>query len=231
MDFKKLLGANINTQLAIHDKKQKDLAAFLGVKDNTISYFCKGSRAPSYEQLVKIADFFDVSIEHLLGRGERVMSESDIISGAMQYTGLSEKAIHNLRELDRYTRAARDHLEKVEGEIDAPDAFDAIDDLLSCEEGHAFLSQLASVSHFVTLANMALTVSKSMGFEERHECLTDAAQSLKVEMYYLSEAVRRLSQDLYKADTVLKRIDAVLVSDIISYCEKKESEADDGERS
>lgn len=40
----------------------------LNVNQNTISRYETGEREASYEMLIKIADYFDVSIDYLLGR-------------------------------------------------------------------------------------------------------------------------------------------------------------------
>ena len=48
--------------------KQKDLADMLNVSVNTISDYENNRYFPDYENLVKIADIFDVSVDFLLGR-------------------------------------------------------------------------------------------------------------------------------------------------------------------
>ena len=40
----------------------------LGMSQNTISRYETGAREPSREELVAIADYFDVSVDFLLGR-------------------------------------------------------------------------------------------------------------------------------------------------------------------
>lgn len=47
---------------------QKDLAAHLSVSTRLISYYESGQRIPPADILIKIADFFDVSVDYLLGR-------------------------------------------------------------------------------------------------------------------------------------------------------------------
>ena len=91
-ELSKKIGTRINTLLAEQDKKQKELAAFLGVQDNTISYFVSGRRTPNTEQLAKIADFFNVSADYLLGRTETKTTDIDA-QFVCQYTGLSEEVI------------------------------------------------------------------------------------------------------------------------------------------
>lgn len=62
-----VVGVRINTLLVHRGLTQKDLAEYLGVKANTISYFVKGKRIPNTEQIYKIAVFFNVSADYLLG--------------------------------------------------------------------------------------------------------------------------------------------------------------------
>jgi len=50
--------------------RQKDLAAKLGVAQTTVANYEQGSRFPGETTLERIADFFDVSMDYLLGRAE-----------------------------------------------------------------------------------------------------------------------------------------------------------------
>ncbi len=50
--------------------RQKDLAAELGVAQTTVANYEQGSRFPGGKILGRIADFFDVSLDYLLGRAE-----------------------------------------------------------------------------------------------------------------------------------------------------------------
>ncbi|MDR2933126.1 MAG: helix-turn-helix domain-containing protein [Oscillospiraceae bacterium] len=49
-------------------KKQTDIAAYLGVLPRAIRFYESGDREPGNELLVKLADFFEVSTDYLLGR-------------------------------------------------------------------------------------------------------------------------------------------------------------------
>jgi len=77
---------NILKQLRINaGKLQKDIAAYLGVNRTTYLRYEKGETEPDYQTLRKIADYFNVSVDYLLGRetkkdpsageGEKVSSE------------------------------------------------------------------------------------------------------------------------------------------------------------
>lgn len=49
---------------------RKSLALNLEVSERLISYWENDERECSFEMLIKIAEFFDVSIDYLLGRTE-----------------------------------------------------------------------------------------------------------------------------------------------------------------
>ena len=50
------------------DLKQSELARSTGIDQRTISNYETGKTKPDSESLIKLADFFDVSIDYLVGR-------------------------------------------------------------------------------------------------------------------------------------------------------------------
>lgn len=48
--------------------KQQELAEILGIKRNTYSDWENGKTEPRFDNLVKLADFFNVSLDWLFGR-------------------------------------------------------------------------------------------------------------------------------------------------------------------
>ncbi len=92
---RKIIGCRINELLAINDVKQKELAAHLSVSDNIVSYFVKGARVPNTEQIIKIANFFNVSADYLLGLTDVKSTDTDL-KMIGDYTGLSEECIEKL---------------------------------------------------------------------------------------------------------------------------------------
>lgn len=90
-----IIGQRINTILAEKELKQKDLAAALGVTDNTISYFASGKRIPNTEQIIKIAKFLNVSSDYLLGISN-ASSLDKYKKAAFDKIGLSNKAFEIL---------------------------------------------------------------------------------------------------------------------------------------
>ena len=49
---------------------QKELSEELGVGRPTITQYETGSKKPSLKMVIKIADYFDMSIDYLIGRKE-----------------------------------------------------------------------------------------------------------------------------------------------------------------
>ena len=71
---------------------QNELADFLGVKRSTITMYVNGKSYPEFRTLIKIAEFFDVSLDYLV-TGERIENQT-----VRQELGLSETAVENLKD-------------------------------------------------------------------------------------------------------------------------------------
>ncbi len=71
------------------DVLQKDIAAVLGTTDNAVGNYERGTRMPDPDTLKKLADYFDVSIDYLLGHSDIRKPEK---------SNLETKAYHNLDE-------------------------------------------------------------------------------------------------------------------------------------
>ena len=52
------------------DITQKELSKYIGVAQNTLSQWELGNYEPPYHILLKLADYFNVSTDYLLGRDE-----------------------------------------------------------------------------------------------------------------------------------------------------------------
>ena len=55
-------------RLEILLRGRKKLAIFLDVNPSMITHYTSGKTLPRLENLIKIADYFDVSVDYLLGR-------------------------------------------------------------------------------------------------------------------------------------------------------------------
>jgi len=52
----------------IRNKKQTEIAEYIGVSPRTLRHYETEYVEPNLERLVKLADFFDVTTDYLLGR-------------------------------------------------------------------------------------------------------------------------------------------------------------------
>lgn len=57
--------------------KQVELAKILNIAQNTLSYWESGKTEPSGEALIKLADFFETTIDNLLGRDTEQYNSGD----------------------------------------------------------------------------------------------------------------------------------------------------------
>ena len=85
-------------------KTQKEVAEKLGVTSQCLGYYENGKSHPSPEMLMKIADYFLVSVDYLIGRSD----DLGIISFRAEeetLTGDERKILHNYRKLDEEKKA------------------------------------------------------------------------------------------------------------------------------
>lgn len=75
---------------------QNELADYLQKSRQAISYYCDGSSSPDWETIVKIADYFNVSTEYLLGRTK----DKNRNPCAMDELGLSSQVVEWLKSLN-----------------------------------------------------------------------------------------------------------------------------------
>lgn len=103
----------------------KALAEAVGVRPQTISLYAIGDTQPTPDTLLKIAQYFGVSVDYLL---TGVSSQNQQVNETL---GLSEEAIHLLKLAKQYNKAT-----------DFPSALELINGLLSDKEFYEFLDDL-----------------------------------------------------------------------------------------
>lgn len=77
---------------------QYRLANIVGKTRQTVSYYCDGSSSPDWKTIVKIADFFGVSTDYLLGKTD-VQIPSAEFQAVVSYTGLSADNVASLNTM------------------------------------------------------------------------------------------------------------------------------------
>ncbi|KAI3344131.1 helix-turn-helix transcriptional regulator [Clostridium botulinum] len=90
-----------------NELSQKTLASILGVSPSTVAMYEQGRRTPDNEMLKKIADYFNVSIDFLLGADFKTRINSSIVEkkvieilDAISNKGLDPNNM-DLKEFDR----------------------------------------------------------------------------------------------------------------------------------
>ena len=78
----------------LHALSMKELGSLLGLAESTISLYEKGKRQPDNETLVKIAEYFNVSVDYLLGR------ENEKTPPAAELTEDERELLNNFRALN-----------------------------------------------------------------------------------------------------------------------------------
>lgn len=78
---------------------QQELADKTGCSRQSISQYMDGSNAPNIDKLILIAEFFNISIDYLVGK-DKEQTEEELVQSIVNYTGLDEKSVevlHNLK--------------------------------------------------------------------------------------------------------------------------------------
>ena len=94
---KRLKELRINKRL-----RQLDVAEFLGVSRTTLTHYETGDTEPDIDTIIKLAHYFDVSSDYLLGRMDDHNHNSKIKESEVTYTlnvdGLPDEAIRQVEE-------------------------------------------------------------------------------------------------------------------------------------
>ncbi len=90
-----MIGQTIKDLRRSKKLSQTDFAKIVGVSQTTVTAWETGKAEPSSSAITRIADYFDVSTDYLLGRPEK----SGNIDENTDYTAL-EKALDNAKSFD-----------------------------------------------------------------------------------------------------------------------------------
>ena len=159
---------------------QETLANFIGVTRQSVGYYAQGQSSPDWKGLVKIAEFFKVSLDYLLTDSE--IKSSDVgMQAACRYTHLSEDAVNNIKCTKILSDAAALRLENAE-----PDS-DEYNLLVHSNEAEAFrlLDKYMSSSYIkhlgVALAHLDARLSEAKSAFVGAVDKTEDAEQQKIE--------------------------------------------------
>ena len=132
-----------------HNKKSRtldELATEFGAARQTVSKWMTGESVPDIISLVKIAKFYDVSTDYLLGCSDTKSVDANV-KVAMDYTGLTEEAIERLHsglDYPEFYRAKKADAEKKE-------CLRAVSALIASQEFDYIADRLAEVARWAYL--------------------------------------------------------------------------------
>ncbi|MGN0546468.1 MAG: helix-turn-helix domain-containing protein [Acutalibacteraceae bacterium] len=92
-----IIGERLKECRKAKKENQEDIAKILNVQRQIISYYETGTRTPNIDDLAKLAEHFDTSVDYLIGLSKS-KSRNPKINAVCDYTGLSELSIEKIAE-------------------------------------------------------------------------------------------------------------------------------------
>lgn len=145
----------------------KDFAISMGVSPQMVSYWRTGTNTPDVEKICNIADYFNVSIDYLMGRAEVATMEADI-QIACKVTGLNEEAIKHIETLANITEL----LSIIKAEDIVSKSDDISDDIKSK------MGEL-SIKAFSDLSKMGIDRPEFMQYVSRCSCMASPIKAFE----------------------------------------------------
>ena len=212
------IGTRIN-QLMGKNETQQQLADAIGVSRELVKAWIRGSRRVQIDDLVKLAEHFDVTTDYLLGIAGPP-KQTPTLRAAVEYTGLSEKAVLTIANatgsyaridetLSEGDRARLDDLQAFNVFLNGSEA-EVLDDLICYDYSH-FLSALVEVRRMVGVVEEAVDAWKHRDpdkppFTWREA--TEIQKKLRFALFELSEEAVSTAKDLY-CNEALKGIEDI----------------------
>lgn len=75
---------------------QKDVAKFLGVDRTTYVKYERGGTEPNNEMLLKLADYFNVSVDYLLGKEKNSPENSEEFEESVAFNRNGKKVVYKI---------------------------------------------------------------------------------------------------------------------------------------
>ncbi len=101
--------AILKTLRSGHALSQQELANYLGISKSSVSMYEQGRREPDFDVLGRIADFFQVDMDYLLGRSKRESEEFPPITIAahLDTSDLTQAELDDVADYIEFIRSKR----------------------------------------------------------------------------------------------------------------------------
>ena len=224
------IGTRINGALAFRKISQKQLAQELGVRPNTVSYWCSGSRHPNYQQILEISKFLDVPTDYLFGISDSP-SQDKSIQTACSVTGLKDYAVLLLQAWRGLGILSDGTLAFSDDELSDTGVY-YLDILSSIIAGKAFphlLHLLAKLKNHSEALRAHMTVFSLLGPEEGN-AVSALAQgiydSVRLDRLEIGDQFTRLLDEIVGLDKLIRDYDSMQEEVRKSHSEKHEDESE-----
>lgn len=107
--FREIFGQKLRELRKSRNLTQRNLGEIIGLSTNAISLYETGKHEPLFEHLVKISQFFNVSIEYLLNLDEDEQPDAyDAVIYLAKENDISPETLKNLiNEISKYKGSAK----------------------------------------------------------------------------------------------------------------------------
>ena len=96
-----MLNIRLTTLRNSKNKTQQDIADYLGLTRPAYTAYERGTRNPDYVTLQKLADYYDVTTDYLLGRTDKIDNENKVVVAGQEIT-LSIEELQLFNELKKH---------------------------------------------------------------------------------------------------------------------------------
>lgn len=203
-------------------KSLDDLGSIFGASRQTVSKWMSGDSIPNIEALVKMANFYHVSADYLLGLSDTVSADVNV-KAAVEYTGLSEAAVEGIHS--GFVRPKRFRLKLSEGAAREEKLFVASHLLQSLEFGDV-------LDHLVVLSELSFFESIMVRLEKQHwkyeTSVTDTGKKFLTtkEHGFILAAIRNAHQKgrLFQGEGIIEQIAEMNDVELVKFLEAELSD-------
>jgi len=168
-DATKTFSEVLSRLIAESGMEYRPLAAAIGISQASLSKYAANDAEPGITALVKLAAYFNVSIDYLVGRTD-VRSPEPSLQAAVEYTGLHEDAVEVLHGIQNQ---AGKELFLAENDRWGG-IFDRFEDLMNLHSLEALSWMLASDDIWLVIRCMYAALIANLDDDDRDEAYKDA---------------------------------------------------------
>jgi transcriptional regulator with XRE-family HTH domain len=101
------LGDKLKTLRGHKRVNQSDVAYYLNIDRSTYGKYETGDSSPDYDKLVKLADYYKVSIDYLLGRTD-IKNPPETIAAHHEGDEWTEEELEDIEKFKEYVKMRRE---------------------------------------------------------------------------------------------------------------------------